>query len=100
MRYEAAKAAHDAKKAAAEAELAALKAQIGEVPDSGYSGDVTVGKKAGETEAALLSAKAVVEAAQEIAKKISSGAKCNNPKPKVLLYSAEQTPKFSSLRHV
>ena len=100
VRYEAEKAAHDAKKAAAEAKLAALKAQIGEVPDSGYSGDVTVGEKAGETEAALLSAKAVVDAAQKIAgeipKKSSSGGNCENSKPKILLYSAAQTPNFQA----
>ena len=100
VRYEAEKAAHDAKKAAAEAKLAALKAQIGEVPDSGYSGDVTVGEKAGETEAALLSAKAVVDAAQKIAceipKESSCGGNGKNSKPKILLYSAAQTPNFQA----
>ena len=89
-RYEAEKAAWDAK-------LAALRAQIGEVPDSGYSGDVTVGAKASETEVALLAAKAVDEAAKNIAKKILCKANCKTTKQKkILLYTAAQTPDFQA----
>jgi hypothetical protein len=42
------------KDAQAESAVAAVKAQIGEVPSSGYTGDVTLKDKAGTTEAALL----------------------------------------------
>ena len=83
-----------------EAKLASLKAQFGEVPDSGYSGDVTVGEKAGETEAALLSAKAIIEAAQEIANEICPNANCTKTKNKILLYSAAQTPNFQAYLNV
>ena len=88
-RFEAEKAAWDAK-------LAALRAQIGEVPDSGYSGDVTVGAKAGETEAALLAAKAVDEAAEKIAKEILGKANCQATQQKILLYAAAQMPDFQA----
>ena len=90
------KARYEAEKAALDAKLAVLKAQIGEVPESGYSGDVKVGTKAGEVEAALLAAKAVDSAATVIAKKISNRDNSENSKRKILLYAASQTPDFQA----
>ena len=90
----ATKALADAQKATADARLAALRAQIGEVPESGYSGEVAVGKNAGETEAALLAAKAVDRAAQEIANRMPEGGNVNGEKQKLLLYAAVHTPDF------
>lgn len=90
------KARYEAEKAALDAKLALLKAQIGEVPESGYSGDVKVGTKAGETEAALLAAKAVDSAATVIAKKICKTGNSENSKRKILLYAAAQTPDFQA----
>ena len=67
------------------------------MPDSGYSGGVTVGAKAGETEAALLAAKAVDEAAEKIVEEILGEATWKTTKQKkILLHAAAQTPDFQA----
>ncbi len=63
---DAQKAAADAQKAAIEAEFAALKAQYSGFGASDYKGEVKLGSSAGAAEAALLSAKAIDEAAAKI----------------------------------
>jgi len=90
---EAQKAAADAQKARAEAELAAFKAAMGEVPASSYKGNVELKDGAGKTEAYLLSAKAVQEAAQKIATHLpkQTGTKF------VLLYPSKDLPTFQAL---
>jgi hypothetical protein len=90
---EAQKAAAEAAKAEAEAALAAFKAQVGDVPASGYTGDVTLKEKAGVTEAALLAAKAVGKAAQRIEEMLAQEA--NNRT--ILLYSLAEVPDFQAL---
>lgn len=90
---EAATALSVAQKAEAEAAAAAFKAQVGEVPNSGYSGDVTLEVKAGTTEVALLAAKAVITAAQSIEEKIPPEADGKT----ILLYSLAEVPDFQAL---
>jgi hypothetical protein len=67
---EAKTAEANAEKAQAEAKLAAMKAQFGEIPDSGYSGAVTVGTSAGTAEAMLLGATTVNYIAKKFATQI------------------------------
>jgi len=91
---DAEKAAADSKKSQADASLAALKAQIGDIPASGFTGDVTVKDKAGVIEAALLSAKSV----NVVSGKITAMIGPETIKGKiVLLYSASEVPIFQSL---
>src|SRR5574337_572239 len=90
---DAEKAAADASKAQADAALATFKAKVGEVPTSGYTGDVTLKEKAGTMEAALLAAKAAKEAAQRIADALPK----QNPKKILLLYGAAEVPNFQAL---
>lgn len=90
---DAEKAAADARKAEADAALAAFKAKIGEVPASGYTGDVTLKDKAGATEATLLASKAVEEAADRLATDLSKHLK----EASVVLYSAAELPSFDAL---
>lgn len=71
-RAEAKKAVEEAKKAAAEAELAAMKAKLGGIPDSGITGDVKAGAKAGQFEADLLANKAIQAGATRIATDIAA----------------------------
>lgn len=91
---EAEKFAAEAKKAQADASLAALKAQIGDIPASGYTGNVDLKSNAGEVEAALLSAKAMDLVAGKIAEIIGPKRLTNKT---VLLYSASEIPNFQSL---
>ena len=91
---DAEKASADSKKAQADASLAALKAQIGDIPDSGFKGDVTLKDKAGVIEAALLSAKAVNVVSRKITEMITP--ERINAKT-VLLLSASEIPNFQSL---
>lgn len=91
---DAEKAAADSKKAQADASLATLKAQIGDVPTSGFTGDVTLKEKAGVIEAALLSAKAVNDVSSKISEMIGTQTlKGKN----VLLYSGSEVPNFQAL---
>jgi len=90
---DAEKSAADARKAQADAALAAFKAKGGEVPASGYTGDVTLKDKAGIIEAALLAAKAVKTAAQRIVDALPQ----QNSKKIVLLYAAAEIPNFQAL---
>ena len=90
---DAEKAAADARKAQADAALAAFKAKVGEVPASGYTGDVTLKDKAGIIEAALLAAKAVKTAAQRIVDALPQ----QPAKKIVVLYSAAEIPNFQAL---
>jgi len=85
------KAASDAQKAKADASLAALKAQIGEVPDSGIKGDVTIKEKAGVIEAHLLSAKALGTAADRVVADLPDVQKT------ILLYASADVPTFQAL---
>ena len=85
------KAAADARKAEADASQAALKAQIGEVTATGYKGGVELKDKPGAVEAALLAAKAVKTAAQEITKALP------NEKGTILLYASSDVPNFQAL---
>lgn len=87
-KWKSEKERYEAEKATCDAKLAALKAQIGELQNSGYTGGVAVGAKAGQMEAALLAAKAVNVAAIAIAARIPDSSSSDNPKPKFLLYTA------------
>jgi len=86
------KAAADAQKAKADASLAALKAQIGDVPDSGIKGEVTIKEKAGIMEAHLLAAKALNEAADRLVTGLPAGGGKT-----VLLYASAEVPNFQAL---
>lgn len=90
---DAEKSVADARKAQADAALAAFKAKVGEVPASGYTGDVTLKDKAGTMEAALLAAKAVKTAAQRIVDALPQ----QSSKKIVLLYAAAEIPNFQAL---
>ena len=74
------------------------KAKNEEVPDSGNSGDVTVGENAGEIEVALLTAKALDDASGLIVDRITNA--CDNhdasKSKQILLYAAEQIPEFGA----
>ena len=89
---EAQKAAADAQKARAEAELAAFKATVGEVPASGYNGNVELKNLAGTTESALLAAKAVQVAAMKIAAHLPK----QSGKRTILLFPATELPSFQA----
>lgn len=89
---DAQKATSDAQKAQADASLAALKAQIGEVPDSGYKGEVTVKEKAGTMEAHLLAAKALGTAADSLVTVLP-----NVHDKTLLLYASAEVPNFQAL---
>ena len=90
---DAEKSASDAQKAKADASLAALKAQIGEVPDSGIKGEVTVKEKAGILEAHLLAAKALGIAADRLVLELPADVD-NKP---LLLYASAEVPSFQTL---
>lgn len=90
---DAEKAAADARKAKADATLAAFKANMGEVPASGYTGDVTLKEKTGIIETALLAAKAVKTAAQRIVDVLPQ----QPAKRIVVLYAAAEVPNFQAL---
>ncbi len=98
---QAEKAAAEARKAQAEAELAAFKAQVGEVPASGYKGEVALRDKAGTMEAALLAARATEIAAKEIAGAVAGAVTA--PKAEggrasgILLFGAGEVPTFQAL---
>ncbi len=89
---EAKTAAAEARKAEAEASLAALKAQIGEIPSSGFTGDVKLEEGAGTVEAALLAAKAVETAAHRIVEALPK----QEANKTVLLFSASEIPNFQA----
>jgi hypothetical protein len=90
---DAQKSAADAQKAKADAASAALKAQIGDVPASGYSGDVTLKDKAGVAEAYLLAGRAASIAAKKIADMIPAPTKPRT----ILLYASADAPSFQAL---
>jgi hypothetical protein len=90
---DAQKAAADAGKAQSESSLAAFKAKFGEVPASGFTGDVTLKDKAGVTEAALLAAKAVNTAAKVIVDALPA----QTANQTILLYAAAEIPNFQAL---
>jgi hypothetical protein len=90
---ESEKAIAESRKAQADTAFANLKAQIGEVPMSGFSGDVKLDKNTGITEAALLAAKAAKTAANKIAEAI----KCKTQQKSIMLYAAGEVPNFQEL---
>lgn len=90
---DAKKAAADAQAAQAQAELAALKAKVGEVPASGYTGNVDLKENAGSLESSLLASAAIVEATAEIAKRIP----CTYKNKSVLLTGMSDVPTFNAL---
>jgi hypothetical protein len=79
------------KKTQSENEAAILKNKL-TVPDSGYTGEVKVGDKAGGVEAALLAAQAVNLAAKEIASRLKNHVA---GKP-IILYAASDLPDFQA----
>ena len=89
------KSAADASKAQSDAALAALKARVGEVPDSGYTGDVALKDRAGAVEAALQGARAVRIAATRIADRVR--AVRQDPTRALLVFGAKELPTFAAL---
>lgn len=64
------------------------------VPDSGYTGDIKAGDKAGSIEASLLAARAINIAADRVAKRLD---KKVNAGESVILYAGSDLPDFQSL---
>jgi hypothetical protein len=79
-------------KALSDAQAAILKNKFS-VPDSGYTGEVKVGDKAGQMEGALLSSVAVRTAATGIAKNVAMKSNA----PKLVLYAGSDLPDFQAL---
>jgi len=70
---DAQKAAYDAQSAKSKAELDAIKARIGDIPASGYTGNVELKGNAGQMEASLLTSAAIVTASSEITRNLPCG---------------------------
>lgn len=86
----------DAQKARAEAEAAALKAKIGEVPQSGISGNVKLEQGAASFETALLAARAAVTASKLIADAVVQSASAVSG-AKLLVFAAGEVPDFQAI---
>jgi hypothetical protein len=85
----------ESKKSQADAQLAAFKASLGEVPQAPYTGSVELKDKVGQTEAALLAARAVAEAAAILGDRIEELKLTGNRV--VLVFPSSDLPTFNNL---
>lgn len=91
---EAQKSVADARKAKSDADAAAFKAAVGEVPASGITGSVEVKDKTGELESALLSARAVSDAARTLDSAVRSALPNNS---RIVALVGSDVPTFQNL---